>query len=208
MEELVSLLTDLMKSDPMKALAVSAIILCAILFVELKRRFGHDILRFESSLDGFGKKMSFWESEIRKHMGQTGKDLLKHSEDMGKATKAINGDMLKIQENVFDLKSSIKMEVESLKENAAALHRDFLAIAQKVDLSVEALHNRFGSVIQIKKELEMQLGKIIQVEENNGKNAVRIAKHDEHFTTIGHTLESYKIAVAKLRTEMAKRGNK
>lgn len=194
----------LFRSDPIKALACAAVLLAGFLFLELKRRFSHDIIRFETTIESFAQKMSYWETQIRNHMGQTGKDLLKHSEDMGKATKAISGDMLKIQEHVFNMKQSIVTEIESLKKFSGSLEREFLAFVGKTENISETLTERFGRIIEVKKELEIQLGKVVQIEENTGKQTVRLAKHEDHFAKIALSLSHQKEKLTHLEAELAK----
>lgn len=208
MEELVPFVIGLLKSDPVKAVVVVLLFLCVALFLELKKRFTHDLTRFEKTLGTFTTKMGYWEERISMHTAETGKSLLRHSEDMGKATKAINGDFLKIHEAFLAMKQQTIDEIEKLKSFSATLERQFLLIAQKCDLSVDAINEKFGRIIEIKKNLETLNGKVILIEENVGKQSTRMAKHEEHFTTVGNTLANHKSALEQIQSEIkkAKRG--
>lgn len=204
MEEFIPFFIGLLKSDPMKAVVVMLMLLCGAMFLELKRRFSKDITRFETNLSDFTKKLNAWETEIRIHTKQTGTYLLKHSDDMGKATKAINGDFLKVHESFLNMKENVISEIEKLKTFAAALERQFLLIAQKCDLTVESIEAKFGRIIEIKKDLQILNGKVLLIEENNGKNTIRVAKHDEHLGNIAKTLTETKTTLQNLQFEIHK----
>lgn len=201
MEELWPVIISLLKSDPVKAVAVLLIVMCAVLFFDLRRRFSKDIIGFNVSINGFTKKMTYWEEQIRNHTAETGKNLLRHSEDMGKATKAINGDMLKIHESFLALKEQTLTEIEKLKTFGGALERQFLLLAQKNEMTLEAMDQKFGRVIEIKKNLEQLNGKVTLIEETFGSNH---AKNLERFGSIGKTLETHKTALQQIQFEIHK----
>lgn len=86
-----------------------------------------------------------------------------HSTNMGKATKAINGDMLEIKKSVFTLRKEIALEIKVLKDEASIVSREFESLRSRMEITVEKFDQRYGDLIKLKNEVEENLGKIIVV---------------------------------------------
>jgi len=136
---------------------------------------------------------------MEKHMTETKRALNKHSEDMGKATKAMNGDMLKVKESMFALKQEVMDKIEEMKNFAAYLERETRAMAQALELTTEKLDEKFGRIIEIKKELEMLNGKVIRVEENQGKFHIEIIKTKERLEAAGRLLQNQQEEISRIK---------
>lgn len=153
--------------------------------------------------------MKAWKSQISESMStfqaqlsslfQDGKDtrdsLKSHSDDMGKATKAINGDMLKIQKNIFTLEQDLNRKVESVVNEAAAIARDFESLSNQLKLGIESFDARYGRVLELHSRFDELNGKIIIIEEKTAKVLKTSNEHSEAFNQTKQILK-------KMRTEL------
>lgn len=178
--------------DPTKGIALGAVFLASYFIVADRKRRESDFKSFEG-------KLSVWEKSTHDNMSSTRSALSKHSEDMGKATKAISGDMLQIKESIFELRQGLLTKIEELREFASKLERDTRSVAQSFDITVEKFDERFGRVIQLREEINIAHGKIIQLEEKTGQFHVNIAKSDKRFQQIASALALQKTEIEKLQ---------
>lgn len=186
-------------TDPLKAIAVCAVFLATYLIIAAKKRL-------ENDFKGFETKLSVYERSIEFHASETRKALAVHSDHMGRATKAINGDMLKIKENIFELKRELIQKVDEARTQVASIEREAKAIAHALQLTTEQFEVKFGRIVEFKKELEIAHGKIIRLEEASGSFKIDIVKHQEWFGRIGQTLKAQKAEIDELRTRTQKKG--
>ena len=85
---------------------------------------------------------------MRAQMLETRKEMQTHSENMGKATKAINGDMLQIRENIFLLKQDVMDKIEVLKGFTAELQRRNETLAHQLNLTTDKFEEKFGKILK------------------------------------------------------------
>lgn len=189
---------SLFMNDPIKGAAVGLLILVAWF---IKR----DYARRDSQFTAFQDKLARWETSVKHHMKETVTSLRTHSDDLGKATKAVNGDMLKIREQFFELKTELIDKIEEQRHFASHLERHAQALAQTMDLTIEKFEEKFGRLIHFKKELELAHGKIIKIEEANGKATVDIANvHRWIKETVNPVLQKHREEIEKLKTQTRK----
>lgn len=193
MEAIISMFV----TDPLKAIAVCAVFLATYLIISAKKRL-------EKDFQGFENKLSVYERSIEFHASETRKALATHSDHMGRATKAINGDMLKIKENIFELKRELIQKVDEARAQVASIEREAKAIAHALQLTTEQFEVKFGRIIEFKKELETAHGKIIRLEEASGTFKIDIVKHREWFGQVGQTLKAHKAELDQLRAAQKK----
>ncbi len=127
--------------------------------------------RSEEQMKSFSDKMTVWEASIKKHFADTRTHLAMHSDSMGKATKAINGDMLKIRENLFEVKQELFDKIEKTKTDSSELDQ------------------KIGRVIELKKDISMAHGKIIHLEENTGILKVDISEQKKNIRNLGQIIK-------------------
>lgn len=193
MEAIISMFV----TDPLKAIAVCAVFLATYFIIAAKKRL-------EKDFQGFENKLSVYERSIEFHASETRKALAVHSDHMGRATKAINGDMLKIKENIFELKRELIQKVDEARAQVASIEREAKAIAHALQLTTEQFEVKFGRIIEFKKELETTHGKIIRLEEASGTFKIDIIKHREWFGQVGQTLKAQKAELDALRAAQKK----
>ena len=191
---------SMLVTDPLKAIAVSAVFLATYLIISAKKRLEKDFQRFES-------KLGIYERSIEHHASETRKALATHSDHMGKATKAINGDVLKIKENIFELKRELIVKVDEAHSQVASIEREAKAIAHALQLTTEQFEVKFGRVIEFKKEIELAHGKIIRLEETSGTFKIDLIKHKEWFGQVAKSLQVHKSELDALRAAQKKGSN-
>jgi hypothetical protein len=149
-------------SNPAQALAF--LFLAVIVgLLELIRRVAFERFRLhEARLIGYEK--SFTEN-----LKQTRVVILRHSDDMGKATKAINGDMLMIQEKVFGLRQDFVQKSSELAIFGRELEQKTIALAHVFEANVEKFDAKLAHIINLRKELATLTGKVEQVETATGQ---------------------------------------
>jgi predicted nucleic acid-binding Zn-ribbon protein len=153
---------ELLLNNPEKAVILALAVIASGLFLHVKNQF-------VGQLKGFTTKMDLWESSLKLHMGETDRSLKTHSEDMGKATKAINGDMLKIKEEVFELRKTISLDIEMLKSFISEVERNLLKTSENSKIVIQSL-------ARMRSELNTINSKLITIDTEKGKTEVRIAK--------------------------------
>lgn len=187
-------------TDPLKAIAVCAVFLATYFIIQAKKRL-------EKDFNGFEKKLEVYDRSFEHHARETRKALSEHQDAMGKATKAINGDMLKIKENLFELKRELIVKVEEARAQVASLERESKAMSHALSLTTEQFEAKFGRIIEFKKELETAHGKIIRLEESQGGFKIDVVKHREWIGQIGQTLKAHKAELDALRAAQKKGPN-
>jgi len=140
--------------------------------------------------------MKAWKSQISMLMNtfqaqlsslfQDGKDtrdaLATHKDAMGKATKAINGDMLRIERSVLALEKDLNAKVEVVVNETSRINRDFEMLASQFKLGVESFDARYGRLLNLEQDIKELNGKIILIDEDTKKATVLTKEHREAFT--------------------------
>jgi len=172
-------------SDPLKAVIV--ILLCVVVwFIQ------EDFSRRKKQFESFEAKLEYWEETFQKKLSETRTALRLHSEDLGKATKAVNGDMIQIKEHIFSLKETLIDQIEFLKSESAKLERQLILSVQKHELASEKFEQKLESVKNIKSELEETKGKIILIDTETKQAKVMLERHHEYFQKTAKALKAQK----------------
>ena len=112
-------LIEIIALDIKNAIVICALFITTWLIIYFKNRLAEDF------------------AIMRTQMLETRKEMQTHSENMGKATKAINGDMLQIKENIFELKRDVMDKIEILKSFTSDLQRRNETLAHQLNLTEE-----------------------------------------------------------------------
>ena len=79
---------------------------------------------------------------FEEQLGLTRKILRQHSEDLGKATKAINGDMLKIKDNIVNFKNELFSEMNEIRGDFGGIELKCEQLSNSINLHAEKnIHN-------------------------------------------------------------------
>ena len=148
--------------------------------------------RIENTVDKFIDRVNGMLASNELKQKETRDELIAHKDSMGKATKAINGDMLRIEKSVFSLKQDLSNELQNIKNETSRITREFDTLSNNLKLSVEGFNDRYGALIEFKKKIETNLGKIILVEENTGKNRVLISQNKKDLAQFKEIVTNFK----------------
>lgn len=152
-----------LQQAPFHALAVVSIVIAGGLLSFFKDRLQKDFENFE-------KQMEVWTKSMGQHMRETRTSLDTHKEAMGKATKAINGDMLSIKENIFSLKTEVVSSVENLKVWTAKLERGVEKNAHQVEMVTQKFDEKIASVVRVQEQINELFGKVTVLGEQTDNN--------------------------------------
>lgn len=200
MEGLITFVVE----HPGSAVTVVALSLACLFGWLLFGSFKKQVEDIQKYHDNFGDRFELMKSSVERDLSITRTALTNHREDMGKATKAINGDMLKIKENIFELKRELLVKVDEAQLQVANLEREARALAHVLELTTEKFEAKFGKIIQFKEELAAAHGKIIRLEESQGAFKIDIVKHQQWFGEVGKALKAQKAELDALRAAQKK----
>lgn len=194
-------LFDLLFKNPMQAIAVVAII-CACWFAkELFNKFKEEVRELKKSGGEVHQQMIAHRNAVAKSFQQYREMLDEHKGDMGKATKAIQGDLLRAGERVFELKQEMTRELINLKAMAVDTESNMKLANEVSKLAIENLNEKLGRVILIEKSLDIYGAQIAKLQEGTGKHTIDISKHQQWFATIGEALKAQKTQLQKLEAD-------
>lgn len=193
---MIDFLLQLFVKDPIKGVLAALLLGVCWLSYHLARR---EYARRETQLTEFKKDLTKIERNMSAHMHSTRSALETHSENMGKATKAINGDMQRIQAAAFEMKSELLQKIGEVQEAAMKLAYDTKTLAQVGQMAAEKLEERFEIIRTIKDEIKTLHGKVYRLEETSGDFRVTVAKHEERHRQIAQALDSQRKQLDDLR---------
>lgn len=187
--------------NPSAAVIVVAIALACLFAYLLFGSFKSQVTDMKKHHDTFGDRFEFIKAAFDRELSATRAALLSHREDMGKATKAITGDLLKVSERVFELKQEMTRELLNLRALATDTGRNLELANQVSKLAIENLNEKLGRVILIEKTIETYGAQITKLQEGNGKAATDLARHHQWFASIGEALKAQKIQLEKIERD-------
>lgn len=187
-------LLGILFAHPEHAATICSVFLAALLISLLAKKLVKDFNSFES-------RLAQWEISVSGHMSETRRSLAHHSDDLGKATKAINGDMQKIKESVFELKQDLLSRIESMREIAGHLERQVKMLAVAVKTTTERFEEKYGKIVELRQALDEGYGKIIRLEGSAKSVREELIKHEEWFRKIAKTLTDHKDDLSKIKKE-------
>lgn len=185
-------IAEIVLADPIKAVAVIAV---ALVLYFIKRDYQDREVQFK----GFEDRLKSWDKSIYSHMRETRDTLIRHSDDMGKATKAVNGDMLKIKETVYELKHDVHEELISTKNLLAAVQRDTDMMTTRLEYAIKTFDDKYGRVIDFKRDLDLMIGKVTKLEESTGELQIKNIKHQENMSQVAQALNVQQSQIEQLK---------
>jgi len=127
-----------------------------------------------------------------------------HSENMGKATKAINGDMLAIKNSIFSLKKELNDELQKVQNQSSEIARGFETLATRFELASEAFDQRYGRLINLELRTQNNEGKILLIEKQNGNFALSTSKNRTEISANKEKLDRVIENLRQLRADKRK----
>lgn len=136
--------------------------------------FGHKLFKqFESKVDQAETNTANWSDEVQAELRGTKLAVATHSEDLGKATKAIAGDFLKMKEQLIDLRSDISKSADQLRHDLTKTMSELALIDQKTKFISDHVTEKTGKVIIVEQKmiaLEDTMTKLVRATNANTKN--------------------------------------
>lgn len=197
MEELITFIAQ----NPSAALIVIAMALACLFAFLLFGSFKTQVSEMKSSNTSFGDRMEELKEDINRKFNETRLELSRHRDDMGKATKSIQGDLLKTAERIFELKQDMTREVLNLRALSTDTARSLEVANQTSKIALENLNEKLGRVILIEKTIEVYNAQITKLQEGVGGTRTDLHKHSQWFTSIATALKMQKEQLQKLETD-------
>ncbi len=190
--------------NPMQAALVVAILIACWLARELFKNFKSEVLDLKKSAGEVGQQMYAHRNATSKQFLEHKAMLDAHKDDMGKFTKAVQGELLKTTERLFELKQEMTRELLNLRAMATDTERNMKLANEVSKLAIESLNEKLGRVILIEKTIETYGAQITKLQEGNGQASADIGKHQQWFASIGEALKFQKAQLQKLEADFRK----
>lgn len=193
-------LLGLINSHPEHAVTILALAFVGFILY-LVSKFA--IKQIVHHFNAFSEKQAKWEVLIAGHMSDTRKAMATHSEDLGKATKAVNGDMLEIKESVFDLKKELLDRGQELRDLVSKVQHEVKLQAVGVNALAERFEAKYGGIIELRGDLEQAFGRIVQIEDtqqaSQRQTRQELLRHTDLFRKAAKSLNIHATEIQKLK---------
>lgn len=190
--------------NPSSALIVIALGLACLFAYLLFQNFKTQIGEAKTTAEKFTDKMDGIKESLEAKLQSTNLLLNSHREDMGKATKAINGDMLVMKEKVFELKQDLILEIAKVQGNTQETGRALELARETSKLAIDNLNEKLGRVILIEKNIEIYGAQITKLQEGVGQNSAEYAKSKQWFVSIAQALKAHKEQLEAIKRDQKK----
>lgn len=146
------------------------------------------LIDFKSTIDktiqGFSEEMKTIQRELSKDLKSFGLRIDNHKDSLGRAGKAINGDMLEIRKSAMSLRESISEEISSMKSEVFKLESKASGLAGDIKISTKEFNDKFGQLIKMNEDVETTYGKVILLEKHFDKMGTKVRFNKEaHYKT-------------------------
>lgn len=185
--------------NPSSFLIVVSLALACLFAYLLFQNFKTQITKASEAAESFTDKMDAIKISLENKLQATNLLLNSHREDMGKATKAINGDMLLMKEKVFELKQDLISEIEKTKYLSQETGRNLELARETSKLAIDSLNEKLGRVILIEKSLETYGSQITKLQEGVGRGVTDQARNDQWFSSVAQALKAHKAQLEELK---------
>lgn len=193
-------LVKLILENPLQVVTIVALLLVGFLVIELYRAFKN---RLGKSDEDFTENSKL----IRVDLKETRHELRAVRDSLGKATKALQGEMLTVKENLFQLKTELVTEINNVKSLSTQTAHALTLANETARVSMEALNEKYGKIIHIEKLLDTHSNQITKLQESGGGHATTLAKHNGWFGDVARSLKLNKEKLDSLIAEQAKAKN-
>lgn len=188
MESLVEFIT---KNPGSALIAVSLALACLFAYL-LFQSFKDRVRSIETILDAMVSRTEAFGESIRKDLSNLKHALYEHQDSMGKATKAINGDVLQIKEKMFEVKLELMTEVERLEKLLEQSRHNLQLANENSRMAVDTLAQKLGRVIVIEEGLRTQEQRVKEVEQRIKAGESVNDTHRKWFSAVAQTLQKHK----------------
>lgn len=200
----MELLTTLL-NNPSSILTILALLVAGFLgwliFIIVK----HQIKEFKNSVENVGVQMNAAQNAFSNRFSEVTKSLNTHSNDMGKMTKAVQGDFLKMQEKLFNLRQELVQEIEKVKHLSTETTSALKLANEITKLSIEGMNEKLGKIIVIEKEIEIFKGQFPKMQEGIGQARLEVVKNTSQIATLTNLLQDTRTKLGQLQAQIKER---
>lgn len=198
-------IAEAITQNPQTALTLVAV-LCALGFAWLLfSSFKARVDKFETAVDEAGSRINFAQNAFDLKFNELKSGLFTHSSDMGKATKAIQGDFLKMKEQLLNLKQELISEVEKVKALSLETTSSLKLANEITKLSIEGMNEKLGKIIVIEKEIDILKRQLPIVQEGIGQTRTEVIKYTSQIGSLAKHLQDTRTKLNSLELEIKKR---
>lgn len=194
-------IANFIASNPQSAVSFLAVILACFMGFLLYRQWEKRSSQMEESFQVTETKFEIRSNSLEKAFSETRAEIHAHREDMGKATKAISGDMLKVKEKIFEMKSELADQVEDLRKFSSEIHRSMILAQETAKIAIDNLNEKLGRVIVIENKMQTFESYLTKLQESNGETKTELLKHRGWFGELAKSLKDQKSKLEALERE-------
>lgn len=194
-------------NNPMQAVTVAALVISFFLSRELFKKFKEEVKDLKDAAHGVGGQLTAHRTATSKQFIEHKAMLDAHKDDMGKFTKAVQGELLKTSERLFELKQEMMRELLNLRAMASDTERNMTLANEVSKLAIQNLNEKLGRVILIEKTLDAYGSQLSKLQETAGQHTIDLHKQQQWFGSIAEALKHQKTQLQKLESDF-KNGKK
>lgn len=187
--------------NPMQAALVVVILIACWLARELFKNFKTEVSDLKKSAGEVGQQMYAHRSATSKQFLEHKAMLDAHKDDMGKFTKAVQGELLKTSERLFELKQEMMRELLNLRAMATDTERNMTLANEVSKLAIQNLNEKLGRVILIEKTLDAFDGQLSKLQETTGQHSIDLHKQQQWYGSVAEALKLQKAQLQKLERD-------
>ncbi len=188
-------------NNPMQAVTVAAIVISFFLARELFGKFKEEVKDLKEVAQGVGGQLTAHRTATSKQFLEHKAMLDAHKEDMGKFTKAVQGELLKTSERLFELKQEMMRELLNLRAMATDTERNMTLANEVSKLAIQNLNEKLGRVILIEKTLDVYDGQLSKLQETTGQHSIDLHKQQQWYGSVAEALKLQKAQLQKLESD-------
>lgn len=168
--------------DPLKALAIVAIGLVAW-FIQ------RDYKRREDQMNEFSGKFNSLGSKLSDRIDRSEQRIKGHAHTIEQSVKDTAKNVDFIKGNFDHLKASLINSIDNLKHEVLEVEISLNRMASRVESSSEKLEEKIGNIVEIKHELDLMRGKIINIEKDQGTLNVSVSNNSANILKVARAYQ-------------------
>lgn len=204
---MIEWLFETLFKNPMQAALIVAILVACFFARELFKKFKDEVFDLKKSAGEVGHQMVAHRSAVSKQFLEHKAMFDAHKDDMGRFTKAVQGEMLKTSEKLLELKQEMVRELLNLRAMATDTERNMTLANEVSKLAIQNLNEKLGRVILIEKTLDAYGSQLSKLQETAGQHTIDLHKQQQWFGSIAEALKHQKTQLQKLESDF-KNGKK
>lgn len=200
----MELLTTLL-NNPSSVLTILALLVAGFLGWLIYLIAKNQIKDLKKAVENTSVHMTSAQNSFSNRFSEVTRSLNTHSSDMGKMTKAVQGDFLKMQEKLFNLRQELVQEIDKVKSLSNETTSALKLANEITKLSIEGMNEKLGKIIVIEKEIEIFKGQFPKMQEGIGQARLEVTKNTSQIATLTTLLQDTRTKLGQLQTQIKER---